>query len=77
MPVRLSSTLDELLAYHTATLSPMSVEKNHERLKPLEEKGRAEALKFEFWSSNINALSYYHISLSLFCIVLFSPFVVL
>jgi len=53
----------------------MSEEKNHERLKPPEEKGRAEALKFEFWSSNINALSY-HISLSLSCIVLFSPFVV-
>jgi len=77
MLVKLSSTLAELLVCHTATLSPMSVGKNHERLKQLEEKGRAEASKFEFWSSNINALSYYHISLSLFCIVLFSPFVVL
>ena len=58
MPVRLLSTLDQLLVCLTATPSPMFVQKD-ENLNEPEEEGTVKALEFEFWSLNLNELSFY------------------
>lgn len=56
MLVRLSSTLDLLLVYHTATPNPLC-DLREENLRGLEEKGTAEASGFEMQNSFIRIQS--------------------
>lgn len=69
MPVRLSSTLDQLLVCPIATPSPMSVQREGNLSGP-EEEGIAEALEFEFWSSNMKEFSFY-LMIIMYCFLVF------
>lgn len=72
MLVRLSSTLDLLLVYHTATPNPMC-DLREENLRGLEEEGIAEASGFELQSSFIriqsSQLNYANVVFSFFSLL--------
>lgn len=75
MLVRLSSTLDLLLVYHTATPNPMC-DLREENLRGLEEKGTAEASGFEMQNSFIRIQSsrppYANVVFSFFLLAIFN-----